>query len=30
MCTKALVLSKGESVFFGGVDEGFAFYEGLG
>ncbi|MBR0781115.1 ABC transporter ATP-binding protein [Bradyrhizobium iriomotense] len=27
MCTKALVLSKGESVFFGGVDEGFAFYE---
>ncbi|CAN7386419.1 ATP-binding cassette domain-containing protein [Bradyrhizobium sp. LjRoot220] len=27
MCTKALVLSKGESVFFGDVDEGFAFYE---
>ena len=27
MCTKALVLSKGESVFFGDVDEGFEFYE---
>ncbi|WP_245481215.1 ATP-binding cassette domain-containing protein [Bradyrhizobium sp. LVM 105] len=30
MCTKALVLSRGESVFFGDVDEGFAFYEQLG
>ena len=30
MCTKALVLSKGESVFFGDVDEGFDFYERLG
>jgi len=30
MCTKALVLSRGESVFFGDVDEGFAFYEGMG
>jgi ABC-2 type transport system ATP-binding protein/lipopolysaccharide transport system ATP-binding protein len=29
MCTKALVLNKGESVFFGGVDEGFDFYERL-
>lgn len=30
MCTKALVLSKGEGVFFGGVEEGFAFYEQMG
>lgn len=30
MCTKALVLSRGESVFFGDVDEGFALYERLG
>ncbi|WP_439409320.1 ABC transporter ATP-binding protein [Bradyrhizobium sp. DASA03076] len=27
ICTKALVLSKGERVFFGGVDEGFAVYD---
>jgi ABC-2 type transport system ATP-binding protein/lipopolysaccharide transport system ATP-binding protein len=30
MCTKALVLSKGESVFFGDVDAGFDFYERMG
>jgi ABC-2 type transport system ATP-binding protein/lipopolysaccharide transport system ATP-binding protein len=30
MCSKALVLSKGECVFFGGFDEGFDVYAGLG
>jgi ABC-type polysaccharide/polyol phosphate transport system ATPase subunit len=30
MCSKALVLSKGECVFFGGIDEGFDVYAGLG
>lgn len=30
MCSKALVLNKGESVFFGDVDEGFDLYERLG
>ena len=29
MCSKALVLSKGECVFFGGFDEGFDVYAGL-
>jgi ABC-2 type transport system ATP-binding protein/lipopolysaccharide transport system ATP-binding protein len=30
MCNKALVLSKGEAVFFGDVEEGFKVYAGLG
>lgn len=30
MCSKALVLSKGENVFFGDVDEGYDVYERLG
>jgi ABC-type polysaccharide/polyol phosphate transport system ATPase subunit len=29
MCSKALVLSKGESVFFGDIEEGFKVYAGL-
>jgi ABC-type polysaccharide/polyol phosphate transport system ATPase subunit len=30
MCNKALVLSKGEAVFFGDVEEGFKAYASLG
>jgi ABC-type polysaccharide/polyol phosphate transport system ATPase subunit len=30
MCSKALVLSKGEGIFFGGVDEAFDVYASLG
>lgn len=29
MCSKALVLSKGEGVFFGGIDEGYKVYADL-
>jgi ABC-2 type transport system ATP-binding protein/lipopolysaccharide transport system ATP-binding protein len=28
MCTKALVLSKGEAIFFGDIEEGFKVYAG--
>jgi ABC-type polysaccharide/polyol phosphate transport system ATPase subunit len=30
MCSKALVLNKGENAFFGDIDEGFGVYERLG